>query len=78
MTKTLQERFALALEHMGETRVESRSGKYITYTRSSAPGTFYFLGYGGALRVGKCASKSIPAHDKFKNRLLNPLFGLDI
>lgn len=66
---TLLERFSNALERKGETKVQSRSDKYVTYTRSA--GGFYFLGRSGAVRYGKCASKSFAASDKFKELLLS-------
>jgi hypothetical protein len=45
---------------MGCKEVESNSRKYRTFERpsGSAVDTFYFVGKKGALRVGRCASKS--------------------
>ena len=68
MTKTLRERFEIALKMRGETLMYSTSSKYIRYTRNE--GGSYFLGKSGSLRYGKSRTDSIPVNDKFKQLLL--------
>lgn len=65
--KTLQERYAAALEAIGERRVKG-TFKYSKYTRFE--GGFYYLGRAGALRIGHTIRGSIPVTEKFKQKLL--------
>jgi hypothetical protein len=66
--KKIQDRLAEALTARGEREVQSKS-KYRQFTRKS--GGFYFLGHGGALRTGDCASRSISITDISRDSILN-------
>ena len=44
--KTLREKFAAALIKRGEMQIESKSQKYLTFTRDA--GGFYFIGRSGS------------------------------
>lgn len=70
MSKTLQERFIEALIKRGNTIVPSKSRKYTVVTRNHKPGTFYFVGKSGAVRIGRASTKSVPVGPKFKAQLL--------
>jgi len=67
---TQRERLIVALKGLGSEEVPSKSGKYVTLTRPLKPGTFYFVGRAGALRLGRTSSRSIPVSDTFKSVLL--------
>jgi hypothetical protein len=69
--RTMKEKFAAALERLGEHKVESRSSRYEVYSR--ARGGFYFLGRSGALRVGRNAATSRPVNERFKASLIASL-----
>lgn len=68
MAKTMQERFAAALEGRGE-RIVKRTFRYIVYSRNHGGG-FYYLGRSGALRIGRTIADSVPARGEFKAALL--------
>jgi len=72
--KTLQDRYALALEKRGYRRIEARTDKYIVYGKPADPNHWY-LGYAGSVRRGRTATGSTPASDKFKAILLAELAG---
>jgi len=42
----------------GIIEIESRSSKYRVFVNSATPEQYYFVGKKGALRKGRCASKS--------------------
>lgn len=76
---TIQTALIAALQAMGERVVvngqrdthqasHKYSRKYVTMTR--AKGGYYFLGKGGALRVGAVVSRSNPVNEKFRKWLL--------
>lgn len=68
--KTMQEKFAAALEARGEEKIPHKSaGRYWTYTRLGTS-KFFFLGRAGALRTGSTVRGSIPVSAKFKELLL--------
>lgn len=76
---TIQTALIAALQAMGERVVvngqrdahqasHKYSRKYVTMSR--AKGGYYFLGKGGALRVGAVVSRSNPVNEKFRKWLL--------
>lgn len=75
---TIQTALITALQSIGETVVYGQrdthqashkySRKYVTMSR--AKGGYYFLGKGGALRVGAVVSRSNPVNEKFRKWLL--------
>ena len=67
MAKTIQERLVIALTALGAVEIHSRSGKVRTFQHQDK---LYFLGYGGAMRTGKCYSDSIPVSVRWKKSLL--------
>ena len=67
MTKTLRERFEIALKMRGET-LTKRLARKLVYTRKE--GGYYYLGKSGSLRHGETIAGSIPVSDKFKQLLL--------
>ena len=72
MATTLHNLFVHALEARGCRIVPARTGKYTVLSNAMRPDTqtFFFVGFGGALRVGECATRSIPVCDKVKLALL--------
>ena len=67
MSRTLQQRYLLALLARGEEKVKDLDSG-IVVTRKA--GGHYYLGHAGGLRIGKTRGGSIPASDKFKRQLL--------
>ena len=56
---TITARIVHALLQMGCKEVESNIGKYRTFQKQEAGlADFYLVGHAGALRKGRCASKS--------------------
>lgn len=56
---TMAQRVVRFLESRGSVEVQGKS-HYRQFTRPGRePGTFYFVGTMGAVRVGRCASKSM-------------------
>ena len=66
---TQKELFAKALRAEGSVLVASKR-KYDTYSRPGYPGTYYFLGLNGSVRVGPNKTNSLPASLGFKAILL--------
>lgn len=57
---TIQTKLIASLKARGETIVQSRSTKYIVFTRNRYPGEFFYVGKSGALRSGKTITDSYP------------------
>jgi hypothetical protein len=72
VTKTLQDRFLLALQARGETEVKRLTG-CIVVTRSKDGGDYYYLGKGGSLRFGKTRAGSYACGQRFRDLLLASL-----
>ena len=53
----LREKMVIVATMLGGEEIESRSGKYRTFKRPDTDNLF-FVGKAGALRSGKCATKS--------------------
>lgn len=73
MAKTLHDRFITALEQRGCKIVpNARTGKYTVLTNAIRPdtNTFFYVGFGGALRVGEASTRSLPCKESFKTTLL--------
>jgi len=66
---TLCEKFTVALELRGATRVKE-TFKYNVWTMSGLNGNNLYIGRAGAIRIGKTSQGSIPVSQKFKNQLL--------
>lgn len=66
--QSLRDRFAKALELLGETNSPWASRKFLRFTRRE--GGFYFIGKSGSLRHGQTLTGSVPISDAFKAKLL--------
>lgn len=71
MPKNLQTRFVEALTARGETNEDTKSSKWIRFTRKESG--YYFIGKAGSLRFGPNKTHSIPCSSKFKAELLGTL-----
>ena len=60
--QTQQDKIVKWFLSIGFTEMECRSGKY-RQLKSAQPKYFYFIGRKGAVRAGKCASKSFSITD---------------
>lgn len=70
MAKTMQERFILALQKLGELEIK-RTHKRIVYTRKA--GGYYYIGKSGSLRIGQTSVSSVPVNESFKKILLESI-----
>jgi len=68
MEKKLQDQYLDALLESGESVVKLLVGCVVV---SCKAGGFYYLGRSGSLRYGITRAGSLPASNKFKQRLLN-------
>lgn len=71
--RTLQDKYVAALRLYGGNEVPARTRRYRVLTRPQLDGTYWFVGNSGAIRIGKKATGSIPAADRFKAALLEAL-----
>ena len=75
-TKEQQLIDALTTIGLKENTTKFRSGKYRAFERITSPGTFYFVGHAGALRVGKSIKESYRVLDSYKESLLKKAEGI--
>lgn len=68
--QTLQQQYIAALQGRGCKIVPALTRKYVVLTRPLKPGTFYYVGSSGALRVGRIATRTLPVSEQFKATLL--------
>ena len=69
--QTQQDKIVKWFLSIGFTEMECRSGKYRQFkSKGNWPDKyFYFVGRKGAVRAGKCASKSFSITDRIKSRM---------
>lgn len=70
MAKTLKERYIEGLKRICEVLVK-QTHKYDVYTCTRHPGSFYYVGRSGALRVGPTVAGSMPASSTHKQLVLS-------